>query len=77
MDALGLRLGEAEADGVHGQRRDAEQLHGRADQAGRDHVVHKESTVVGEEHTPVGQQKFSGGECFLASVFRVFNTVNA
>lgn len=52
MDAFGLGLGEAEAQRVHRQRRDAEQLHGRADQAGRDHVVHEKRAVVRQKHAP-------------------------
>lgn len=52
MNALSLRPGEAEAERVHRQRRDAEQLHRRANQTGRDHVVYKERTVVGEKDTP-------------------------
>lgn len=52
VDALGLRLGHAEAEGVHGQRRHPKQLHGGADQAGGDDVVHKEGAVVGEEDAP-------------------------
>lgn len=59
VNALGLRLGHAEAEGVDRQRRHAEQLHGRADQAGGDDVVHEEGAVVGEEDAPVAG---SGGE---------------
>lgn len=53
MDALGLRLGHAEAEGVDCQRRHPEELHGRADQAGGDDVVHEEGAVVREEDAPV------------------------
>lgn len=52
VDALGLRLGHAEAEGVHRQRWHPKQLHGRADQAGGDDVVHEEGAVVGEEDAP-------------------------
>lgn len=53
VDAFGLRLGHAEAEGVHRQRWHPKQLHGGADQAGGDDVVHKEGAVVGEEDAPV------------------------
>ena len=67
VDPLGLGLSEAEADGVHRQRRDPEQLHGRADQAGRDHVVYKERTVVGKEHAPAPRTR-----CWVfASIWQV------
>lgn len=62
MNALGLRLGHAEAEGVHRQRRHAQQLHGRADQAGGDDVVHEEGAVVGEEDAPATGSGGSG-EC--------------
>lgn len=52
VNAFGLGLGEAEAQRVHRQRRDAEQLHGRADQAGRDHVVDEKCAVVRQKHAP-------------------------
>ena len=54
MNALRLGLGETEAGGVDRQGRDAEQLHGGADQAGRDDVVDEEGAVVGQKHTPGG-----------------------
>lgn len=52
MNTLGLGLGEAEAEGIHRQRWDAKQLHGCANQTGRNHVVHKECTVVGQKDAP-------------------------
>lgn len=52
MNAFSLGLGEAEAERVDGQRGDAEQLHRRADQAGCNHVVDEERTVVREEDAP-------------------------
>lgn len=63
MNALGLRLGHAEAKGVDRQRRHAEQLHGRADQAGGDDVVHEEGAVVGEEDAPVTGSGGGGERC--------------
>lgn len=52
MNPLGLGLCEAEAEGVHRQRRDAKQLHGCANQAGRNHIVYEEGSVVRKKHTP-------------------------
>lgn len=52
MDALSLGLGEAEAEGIHRQRRDAKQLHSCANQAGCDHIVYEERTIVREKNTP-------------------------
>lgn len=52
MNAFSLGLGEAEAERVDRQRRDAEQLHGCADQAGCNHVVDEKRTVVRKEHAP-------------------------
>lgn len=46
VNAFSLRLGEAEAEHVHRQRRDAEQLHRSADQAGCNHIVDEKRTVV-------------------------------
>lgn len=57
MNAVGLGLGEAEAEGIHCQRRDAKKLHRRADQAGCDHVVDKKGAVVGEKHTPAAKEQ--------------------
>lgn len=57
MNALRLGLGEAKAEGVHGQRRDAEQLHRRANQTRCDHVVHKECTVVGKKHASAARKQ--------------------
>lgn len=56
MDALCLRLCEAEAERVHSQRRNTKQLHRCSDQARCDDVVYEECTIVGEKHTP-GQRK--------------------
>lgn len=52
MNAFSLGFGEAEAEHVHRQRRDAEQLHGCADQAGCNHIVDKKCTVVRKKHAP-------------------------
>lgn len=57
MNPLSLGLCKAEAEGVHCQRRDTEQLHGRANQTGCDHVVYKERTVVREKHTSAPKKK--------------------
>lgn len=61
VEPLGLGLGKAEAGGVDKEARDAQQLHGCPNQAGGDHIVDKESTVVREENTPApGTQKVRG-----------------
>lgn len=52
MEALGLRLGKAEASSVDEEAWDAQQLHGRPDQAGGDYVVDKEGAIVWEENAP-------------------------
>lgn len=52
MDALSLGLGEAEAEGIHRQCRDAKQLHRRANQTGCNHIVYKECAVVRKKHAP-------------------------
>lgn len=52
VEPLGLGLGEAEAGGVDEEAGDAQQLHGRPDQAGGDDVVDEESAVVWEENAP-------------------------
>lgn len=63
VNAFSLGLGKAEAKRVHRQRRDAEQLHRRADQAGCDHVVYKKSTVVRKKHTPGIKSNKTHDEC--------------
>lgn len=52
VEPLGLGLGKAEASSVHEQPRDAQQLHGRPNQAGGDDVVDKEGAIVREENAP-------------------------
>lgn len=52
MEPLGLGLGKAEASSVDEEARDAQQLHGCANQAGGDYVVDEESAVVWEENAP-------------------------
>lgn len=42
-----LGLGEAETEGIHRQCWDAKQLHRRANQAGCNHVVYEERSIVG------------------------------
>lgn len=56
MNALSLGLGEAEAEGIHRQRRDAKQLHRCANQTGRNHIVHKERAVVGQKDAPAREK---------------------
>lgn len=63
VNAFSLGLGKAEAERVHRQRRDAEQLHRGADQAGCDHVVYKKSTVVRKKHTPGIESNKTRDEC--------------
>lgn len=52
MEPLGLGLGEAEASSVDEEARDAQQLHGRPNQAGGHYVVDEEGSVVWEENAP-------------------------
>lgn len=52
MEPLRLRLGKAEASSVDKEAWDAQQLHGRPNQAGGDYVVDKEGAIVWEENAP-------------------------
>lgn len=70
MDALGPGLGQTETQSIHHQSWDTQQLHGRADQAGRDHVVHEERSVIRQEHTPAHR----GEEAKPRSVFAVYGS---
>lgn len=53
VEPLRLGLGKAEAGSVDKEAWDAQQLHGRPNQAGGDHVVDEESAIVREENAPV------------------------
>ena len=66
FDVLPLcsRPSQSHADGVEQQTRQSEQLHARAHQTCCYHIVHKERSLVGQEHTPGGEgsRRGRGGE---------------
>ena len=52
VPSLSCRAGQAEADHVHEQTRDPQQVHCVSNEGGRNDIVHKEGSIVRKEHTP-------------------------
>lgn len=49
---LCCRASQAEADHVHEQTGDPQQVHGVTNECGRNDIVHKEGSIVRKEHAP-------------------------
>lgn len=57
VPSLSCRTGQGQADHVHQQTRDPQQVVSITNECRSNDVVHKEGAIVREKHTPIKKQK--------------------